>query len=75
MAKGVTIGGLRKVVAANVRSLRKAKGLSQEAFADECALHRTYIGAIERAERNVSIDNIERMALALGIPAARLLQV
>lgn len=74
MAKLKSAGSLRKVVAANVRDLRKAKGLSQEAFADDCGLHRTYIGAIERAERNVSIDNIERMALALGVPAARLLQ-
>jgi transcriptional regulator with XRE-family HTH domain len=74
MAKVKSAGALRKVVAANVRDLRKAKGLSQEAFADDCGLHRTYIGAIERAERNVSIDNIERMALALSVPAARLLQ-
>ena len=68
------MGGLRGVVAANIRRLRKARGLSQEAFADECSLHRTYIGSIERGERNVSIDNIERMAIALEIEAWELLK-
>jgi len=48
--------------------------LSQEAFADECGLHRTYIGSIERAERNVSLDNIERMALALSVQGWELLK-
>lgn len=71
---GEEIGELRRVVAANVRRLRKADGLSQEAFADVCGLHRTYIGAIERAERNVSIDNIERMASALRIAGWELLK-
>lgn len=71
---GAQIGELRRVIAANVRRLRKAKGLSQEAFADECGLHRTYVGAIERAERNVSIDNIERMAAALSVAGYQLLK-
>lgn len=71
---GEEIGELRRVVAANVRRLRKADGLSQEAFADVCGLHRTYVGAIERAERNVSIDNIERMASALRIAGWELLK-
>ena len=71
---GEEIGELRRVVAANVRRLRKAEGLSQEAFADVCGLHRTYVGAIERAERNVSIDNIERMASALRIAGWELLK-
>ena len=65
---------LRKVFAANVRRLRKDAGLSQEAFADFCGLHRTYIGSIERAERNVSIDNIERIAAALKLPGWELLR-
>ena len=50
-----------------VRELRKAKGDSQEAFAQACGLHRTYIGDIERGERNVSLDNIARIAKALNI--------
>jgi transcriptional regulator with XRE-family HTH domain len=65
---------LRAVVAANVKRGRRALGLSQEAFADECGLHRTYIGSIERGERNVSIDNIERIASALGVAGYELLK-
>lgn len=71
---GAATGELRRVIAANVRRLRKAKGFSQEGFADECGLHRTYVGAIERAERNVSVDNIERIAAALEVPAFELLK-
>lgn len=66
--------GLRAVIAANMRRLRKDRGLSQEALADECGLHRTYIGSIERAERNISIDNIGRIAAALDIEAWTLLR-
>jgi transcriptional regulator with XRE-family HTH domain len=65
---------LRKVFAANVRRLRKDAGLSQEAFADLCGLHRTYIGSIERAERNVSIDNVARIAAALSVEGWELLR-
>lgn len=68
------VGALRAVVAANVRRLRKAQGLSQEGFAEACGLHRTYVGAIERAERNVSIDNIERIAQALGVEGWEMLK-
>ena len=63
----------RQIFAANLRRLRLAAGLSQEAFAGVCGLHRTYIGAVERAEKNISIDNIERIAGALGCSPARLL--
>ena len=55
-----------------VRKLRKGKGWSQEEFADECGLHRTYIGAIERGERNVSLKNIHAIAKALGISVKEL---
>jgi len=55
-----------------VRKLRKDKGWSQEVFADECGLHRTYIGAIERGERNVSLNNIHAIAKALGISVKEL---
>ncbi len=50
-----------------VRQLRSNLGLSQEQFAERCGLHRTYIGAIERGERNVSLLNIEKIAIALGV--------
>jgi transcriptional regulator with XRE-family HTH domain len=47
--------------------------LSQEALADLVGLHRTYVGSVERSERNVSLDNIERLAAALGVDIAELL--
>ncbi|MEX0587044.1 MAG: helix-turn-helix transcriptional regulator [Pirellulales bacterium] len=50
-----------------VRALRSEQGLSQEAFADQCDLDRTYIGGIERGERNLSLKNIAVIARALGI--------
>ena len=53
--------------------MRKAKGYSQEEFAHECDLHRTYMGDVERGERNISIDNIARIAAALGVTASDLL--
>jgi transcriptional regulator with XRE-family HTH domain len=55
----------RKIFAQNVRLRRSKLGLSQEELAARAGLHRTYIGSIERAERNVSIDNMERIATAL----------
>ncbi len=55
-----------------IRQLRKEQGLSQEAFADLCGLDRTYIGGIERGERNVSLTNISRIAAALSITTSEL---
>lgn len=65
---------LRLVVAENVRRLRREAGKSQEELAERADLHRTYVGSIERAERNLSLDNIERLALALGVEPAELLR-
>jgi transcriptional regulator with XRE-family HTH domain len=48
-----------------IRELRRGAGISQEAFAASCGLHRTYIGGIERGERNVSFANLLRIAQAL----------
>lgn len=56
----------------NVRALRLKKGLSQEKFAEICDLHRTYIGGIERGERNVSFNNIIAIAKALGVVISKL---
>jgi len=57
-----------------VRELRKAKGYSQEGFAAHCGLDRTYVGGIERGERNVSLRNINVIAKALEIPISTLLR-
>ena len=62
-------------LAANLRAERKTRGISQEELADLAGLHRTYIGSIERGERNVSIDNIERLAGALNLDVVDLLAV
>ncbi len=50
-----------------IRDLRLKKGWSQEELADKVGLHRTYVGAIERGEQNVSIDNIAKLAKTLGV--------
>jgi transcriptional regulator with XRE-family HTH domain len=60
-------GSARLRVAENLRTRRKDRGISQEELADLAGLHRTYVGSVERGERNVSIDNIERLAGALGL--------
>lgn len=57
-----------------VRKRRQRLGVSQEEFADMCGLDRTYIGGIERGERNVSLVNIERIARTLRISLASLFQ-
>lgn len=63
----------RDVLAIRIRELRLEKGWSQEHLADVCELHRTYIGDIERRRRNVSIDNIEKIAAALKVSITELL--
>jgi len=56
----------RKLLAENMRAKRRVKSISQEELADIAGLHRTYIGAIERAQQNVSIDNVEKITEALS---------
>lgn len=63
----------RERFARNLRQRRLALSLSQEELGDACGLHRTYIGSVERAERNVSIDSMERIALALKLDIVDLL--
>jgi len=57
-----------------VRELRNSLGISQEELADKAGLHRTYIGMIERAEKNITLINIEKIAKALGFPINELLK-
>lgn len=59
--------------AENLREARKAQGISQEKLAELAELHRTYIGSVERGERNITIDNMERLARALGVTIQALL--
>ncbi len=55
------------IIGANVRRYRTARGLSQETLAENSGLHRTYVGAVERGERNISARNIEKIAKELGV--------
>jgi len=66
-------GGLQSTIAANVRRLRDGKGWSQEELADVSGYHRTYVGGIERAEKNITIATLEALAGALGVEAHSLL--
>lgn len=55
-----------RVLSENVRGLRRARGWSQEDLAQRCGLHRTYVGAVERAERNITLESLSKLATALG---------
>ena len=64
---------IRSRLGLNVRRLRTAKGWSQEAFADEANIHRTYVSDIERGSRNPTITIVEKLAKPLGVSAGTLL--
>ena len=61
------------MLSANLVSLRRAKGWSQEALAFEAGLHRTFVAHVERQARNISLDNLERLAEALDVQVYELL--
>lgn len=63
----------RAILSVNLRRLRALKGWSQEQLGDEAGLHRTFIGSVERRERNISLDNIALLAWALEVELAELL--
>lgn len=65
---------IAKKLGANVRRYRTSLGLSQEELADQCGLHRTYVGSVERGERNVSLENIVLLARALNESPSSLLE-
>lgn len=64
----------RKQLGNNIKQLRTSLGLSQEQLAEKAGLHRTYVGAVERGERNVSLDNILAISRALGVSVSTLLK-
>lgn len=67
-------GDLQRTVGRNLRAYRTARGLSQEAFADVLCVHRTYMGGLERGERNLTLRSLERIAAKLGVGPLDLLQ-
>ena len=67
-------GELQKTVGRNLRTYRQQRGISQEAFADILGVHRTYMGGIERGERNLTLKSLERIADKIGLDALVLLQ-
>lgn len=66
-------GNARALLAKNLIALRRTKGWSQEALALEAGLHRTFVAHTERCARNISLDNIEKLARALSVEPYRLL--
>lgn len=64
---------IRERLSLNMRRLRQSKGWSQEEFAHQAGLHRTYISDLERGARNPTITVVEKLALALGVPVGALL--
>ena len=65
---------LLKAFGLAVRQAREQKGLSQDLLAELAGLHRTYIGSVERGERNLSLRNISGIGTALGVPGSKLLE-
>jgi len=64
---------IRTILAENIRTYRRSKNLSQEELAEKCGLHRTYVGSVERCERNVTLSTLELLASALEISVPELL--
>jgi len=66
-------GDLQRTVGRNLRAYREARGLSQEAFAEVVGVHRTYMGGLERGERNLTLRSLERLAAVLKVDPLELL--
>jgi transcriptional regulator with XRE-family HTH domain len=67
-------GQLQRTVGRNIRRLRRERGLSQEELADEIGVHRTFMGGVERGERNLTLQTLERLAERLGVDPVSLLE-
>jgi transcriptional regulator with XRE-family HTH domain len=67
-------GDLQRAVGRNLRAYRQARGLSQEAFAEFVGVHRTYMGGLERGERNLTLRSVEKIAGHLDVSALELMQ-
>jgi transcriptional regulator with XRE-family HTH domain len=68
-------GDLQRTFGRNLRAYREARGLSQEAFADQLGLHRTYMGGVERGERNLTLKSVERIAGRIDVEPLSLLKL
>ena len=67
-------GDLQQLLGRNLRAQRTQRGMSQEDFAEFLGVHRTYMGGMERGERNLTLKSVERIAQRLGVDAVTLLQ-
>ena len=65
---------LQKIVGRRLRAQRESLGLSQEAMAERLGYHRTFLGSVERGERNLTLASVEQLAASLGVPALDLLR-
>ena len=70
----MAVGDLQRTVGANLRAYRLSQGLSQEAFAEVLGVHRTYMGGVERGERNLTLQSLERIAQTIGVEAEELVR-
>ncbi len=64
---------LREILSLNIKAFRSKEGISQDEFAARCGLHRTYIGSVERQERNVTLETLNQLAASMSVSAADLL--
>lgn len=69
----MAVGELQRRFGLNLRKFRQSAGLSQEAFADRLRMHRTYVGGLERGERNLTLQSVERIADVLSVSPTALL--
>jgi transcriptional regulator with XRE-family HTH domain len=66
-------GDLQRTLGQNLRAYREGRGLSQEAFADLVGVHRTYMGGVERGERNLTLASVERLCARIGVEPLEML--